>query len=376
MKCGIALTLCLLLALTLSCSDDANTSAPTRPYQVGLYAGEVASLEEVEASLPLTAQHGYQLMVAAPVGDYPSAKLERLLHQASDLGVEVRLWPLISKADGYWPNEDNLNTFGQYVRKLLGWLQSRGLKASAMIFDMEPAFAYSEAIQKSYSTGITDAIKLMRGHLNPAAYAAAKQKLRALVQEVQAAGLRAQCVTFPQVIDDQQDSDEDLQDALDIPVQGVPWDEVSFMVYQSTYARMLGSWIGPALIRSYAADIHRAYGKKGTMALGVVGKAGVMTQGATLYPDPATLAKDVAAALAEGVPRVEVFSLDGMRFSGQLEKWLEALGNVQPARPVLNTQADMVRKAIIALDAMLDSGPAADASLDTGPAPDADAGGG
>ncbi len=190
--------------------------------------------------------------------------------------------------------------------------------------------------------------------LNRAAHGAARKLLEQSIKEVQQAGLLAQCVTFPQVLDDLADGDDDLQDALDIPVHGLPWDELSFMVYQSTYAKIVGSWIGPDLVRRYAAEAYKAYGSKGTIALGVVGKAGVMLGGAKLYADPATLRADVAAALSQKIRRVEVFSLDGVLGESAPDAWLGALAGVQPQEPSFGFQAELVMRTMRGLDALLD----------------------
>lgn len=293
-------------------------------------------------------------MLAVPEASFPSDALRDLLRDAATQRVELRIWPLLPRDQGYWPNETNIQRFDQYVGRILAWLKAQGLSAGAIIYDMEPAIAYSKTLEQANKLGLGASVKLMRQHLNPAAHAMARQQLIASVRAVQQAGLRAQCVTFPQVLDDLGDGDNDLQDALDIPVHGVPWDEVSFMVYQSTYARMLGSWIGPDLIRAYSAAARAAYGDRATIALGVVGKGGVMSTGFQLYKDPATLQQDIAAARAEGIKRLEVFSLDGMLTSAKPAAWLSSLGGVQPRKAESSATTDLAQKAMIALDLALD----------------------
>ena len=346
--------LAMILALIWGCTDE-KAPADTRTYRVGLYAAEQASLAEIRPALMDLAGHRMEIMVAVPEASFPSDQLVKLLQDAAAAGVEVRIWPLLPQSKGYWPNETNITSFAAYVDRILAWLQTRKLWAGAVVYDMEPAITYSKSIEKTYDKGLGAVVALMKTHLDPAAHAKARATLTASIKRVQAAGLRAQCVTFPQVLDDLQDGDDDLQDALDIPVRGVPFDEVSFMVYQSTYARSVGSWIGPDLIRVYAAAARAAYGDRATIALGIVGRAGVMTQTAQLYKDPATLRQDVAAALYEKVKRVEVFSLDGMLLTGKLDAWLAATVDVEPQKPESSATADFVIKGMLALDTMLDS---------------------
>ena len=370
----------MLLAVVLlawGCTGHDAPAPEARAYRVGLYAAEQASLAEVRPALAALAGRRVEIMVAVPRASFPSASLELLLQDAAARGVEVRIWPLLPEREGYWPNETNLAAFAAYVDAILAWLKSRKLSASAIVYDMEPAISYSKSIEATYAKGLGAVVALMKAHLDPAAHAAAKAALIASVKKVQAAGLRAQCVTFPQVLDDLVDGDDDLQDALDIPVRGVPFDEVSLMVYQSTYARSVGTWIGPDLIRFYAAAARAAYGDRATIALGIVGRAGVMTQKAQLYKDPATLRQDVAAALYEKVRRVEIFSLDGMMLTGKLDAWLAATADVEPKKPPSSSTTDLVQKGMLAIDTMLDRAGAEDGGGGTvdAQAPDADSGG-
>ncbi len=375
MSARAALTAALAATLLLACSDQTPKPGPERSYRLGLYAAEQASLAEIRKALPALGPHRLAIMVALPRASFPSAELEGLLRDAAARGVEVRLWPLLPEAQGYWPNETNLAAFDAYVSSILKWLADNKLTASAIVYDMEPAITYSKAIEKTWTKGLGAAVALMRTHLDRAAHDKARAALTASVKRVQAAGLRAQCVTYPQVLDDAKDGDDDLQDALDIPVRGVPFDEVSFMVYQSSYAKLVGSWIGPDLIRVYAAEARAAYGDRGTIALGVVGRAGVMSEG-SLYLDPKVLRQDVAAALHARIARVEVFSLDGMLHTKKLDAWLAALADVSPREPESSATVDLVQKGMYALDAMLDgvglADGGADAASDAG-APDAGA---
>jgi len=352
---GAAAGLLLALLMAAGCGDEeAPAGKPARPYALGLYAGELSPMPTVTAALPRMAASGFSVMVAVPSATFPQAELATLLRQAHAQQVDVRLWPLLTKAQGYWPNEANVPAFAAQVRKILAWLKAQGLRTSTIIYDMEPAIAYSKAIEEGFSKGLGASIELMKKHLDKKAHAAAKEKLRLSIKEVQAAGLRAQCVTFPQVLDDLADGDSDLQDALDIPVDGLPWDELSFMVYQSTYARTVGAWIGPDLVRLYSELAHKRYGLKATIALGVVGKEGVMSSGANLYPDAATLAKDIAAARSQGIGRLEIFSLDGVLAEKNPEAWLSAMDKVQPKAPTPSSQADLIHTTMKGMDALLD----------------------
>ena len=144
-----------------------------------------------------------------------------------------------------------------------------------------------------------------------------------------------------------------MQDALDIPVHGVPFDEVAVMVYQTTYAEATGSWVGPSLVTSYAADAVDQFGTGAVMALGIIGTVGIFGHEHG-YADPGWLAVDIAAARAEGIERIEVYSLDGMVESGDVEAWLTAEPTDEPV-PDSPTLTMLTRTMSQNIDEVLDS---------------------
>jgi hypothetical protein len=147
--------------------------------------------------------------------------------------------------------------------------------------------------------------------------------MTALVDELRARDLRVAAVTYPMVLDDAADGDDDIADAFDVPVTGPAWDEVSFMVYQSLIYDLSGSWHGPDVVHSYAATAREQYGERAAVALGIVGSVGIEPV-AMPYPDAATLVADRGATRAAGIERVSVYSLDGLAplAAAERETWL------------------------------------------------------
>ncbi|MCB9596379.1 MAG: hypothetical protein H6719_26895 [Sandaracinaceae bacterium] len=318
---------------------------PVRP-TLGVYS-EFLAPDAVEATLPALAARSATLQVAVPSTAIGDASLLGLLRAAEAASVDVRLWLLLPQADGYWPNEANLDVFFGEVTRLLDWIEGEGAVAAGVVYDLEPAFEYSEALRVGFAEGSLEGLQsLMRSHLDPVAFAASRDQLAAHVREVQARGYRAEAVTYPQVVDDMADGDADLQDALDIPVDGVPFDDVAFMVYQTVFAEARGAWVGPGLIRSYGVDARAHFGDRATLALGLVGTASVVELDAPPYDAPAQLAGDVAAALGAGITRVEVYSLDGMVELDAVEAWLGATEAV-PGTPSIEPEARVVRGAAL-----------------------------
>jgi hypothetical protein len=223
-----------------------------------------------------------------------------------------------------------------------------------VVFDLEPDRAYSERILDATAAGeLGGLVDLLRAHVDPAAHEAAARAFGEMVDEVHAAGLRALAVTYPQVLDDGADGDLDLEDAFDIPVDGVGWDEVSFMVYQSVYEPIAGEWIGPDLVFTYGQTARERFADRATVALGIVGSAGVFMEDAVPYPGPAELSRDVSAAAAAEIGRVEVYSLDGAVAEGGVGEWL-AVSGAPPEVPEPSTTTGIVRSFFEGIDAALD----------------------
>lgn len=348
----------LRLLIALSCfALSACTAAPEeegveRDIAVGVYS-EFLDAGEVEAQLPMLRRQRVSVTLAVPASRIGDPELASLLRRAAGAGVALRLWPVLERDQGYWPNETNMELFTSEVSRLLGWLDDEGLVAEAVVYDLEPALEYSERIRVLDPMNRDEIIALMESHLDAGAFEEARALLAASVAEVQAAGLRAVCITFPQVLDDLVDGDDDLQDALDIPVRGVPFDEVGLMVYQTQFAQAAGEWIGPPLISAFAVDAAAHFGEAAVIALGKVGDAGIFEAEGEIYQSPEALAADVAAAGAEGIGRVEVYSLDGMVEGGDPEPWLDAT-ITDPEPGGHSSSADLVRFFVQGLDSSLD----------------------
>jgi hypothetical protein len=343
-----------LLAAALAGGCGGGGEGPPPGPAVGVYS-EFLAYGDVEDHLDALARRGAALQVAVPAADVGDADLASLLRAADARRVEVRLWFVLDVAQGYWPNEANVDVFAPALADLLDWLDSAGLTAAAIVYDMEPAYAYTQELEAAFADNPDDAVALMRTHMDAAAFEAARTRFGDSVRAVQARGLRAECVTYPQVVDDLLDGDDDFQDGMDIPVHGVPFDEVSFMVYQTGFSETLGGgWVGPGLIASYAADARARFGERAVVALGLVGTAGIFEPEGAVYTDPGTLAADVAAALAAGVTRVEVYSLDGMVELGGPARWLEAT-HPEPAAAEPDDVVALIRHVAASIDEQLDA---------------------
>lgn len=298
---------------------------------------------EVAGALPALARLGVSLCLALPsdrVGEDAFASLTR---RAADHGVSVRLWPLLPRVRGYWVGETNVDDAAELLDAITRW---RGLAVDGVSVDLEPAYAYSEALRAAQKTSPAGFVALLRSHVDAAAFARARDTLARAVDHARRAGLVLHAVTYPLVLD-QPDGTPAIEDAFDIPVNGIAWDEVSFMVYQTAFAQQVGEWLGPALVHSYARTAVARFGDRAGLDLGVVGDAGVGLDPGDRYPDPGPLRADVGAALDAGIPlsRLRVYGLRGAIHAGGAPHWL-ALDTVTPRAPAPSRMVDGLRNAV------------------------------
>lgn len=349
------LSLSLLASLSCLGSCTPDEPIPQAHVPVSVYS-EFLAYRDVEAQLPAFAARRASLSIAVPDSRIGDPALASLLRAAKAQHVDMRIWLVLDLERGYWPNESNLAEFDQAITELLAWLAREELVASAVVFDMEPAHAYAEELLAAFSgTDLTAITELMATHIDPIAHDAARALLATLVHRVKDAGLRAECVTYPQVLDDMLDGDTDFQDALDIPVSGIDWDGVSFMVYQTNFAEAAGGqWLGAGLVRSYAEDARTYFGETAAIALGSVGRRGVFMATGPIYDEPSALAEDVGAALGAGIARVEIYSLDGMVEEARVTEWLEG-SNTTPQEPPISASVRFARSLTQSFDRELDA---------------------
>ncbi|MCA9592925.1 MAG: hypothetical protein KC776_06425 [Myxococcales bacterium] len=311
----------------------------------GLWS-EFADDDTVRGALPELGRLGLRLHLALPAARLGDAGLAALTREAADHGVDVFAWLLLDRAHGYWVGETNAEQVREAVLDLLRWRSARdGVALRGVSFDLEPDFEYAETLRHS---PVFRWLPLMKQHLHADKFTRAQQVLSDTVDRLHQADVFAHAVTLPLVLD-QPEGSTLLEDALDIPVSGIPWDEVSFMVYQTAFAQLVGEWLGPALVQSYAEDAIARFGERAGLDLGVVGSAGIGIDPGRRYPDPETLRQDAAAARAAGIKSLRVYSLDGVLEQGGPERWLPPREIARPGgtrREVLglrNAVATLVR---------------------------------
>ena len=319
----------------------------------GVWA-ELMSDEAVAETLPQLASRGLPLALHLPaerVGDTGFATLTR---RAADLGVPLRLWPLLPRDQGYWIGESNADRAAELLADIVRWRAAPGgVAADGVSIDLEPAYEYAEALRTAQKRNPARWLGLLRSHIDPGAFERARAELGHAVDATRRAGLAVHAVTYPMVLD-QPGGSNVVEDAFDIPLGGIDWDEVSFMVYQTGFAQQTGHWFGPALVHSYARAAVARFGERAGIDLGVVGNEGIGLDPGNRYPDPCALEADLGAALAAGIPRhrMRIYGLAGVLREGGIERWL-SLSGVKPSAPGRDRAVDGLRNTVRALSLAL-----------------------
>lgn len=339
---------CASLLLVVVCACGGDDEPPPAAAFAGAWS-EFLTVDEVRGTFRLLAERKVALHLAWS-GEQP--ELLSLAREAALEGVEVRPWLLLPEADGYWPGSTNAAQFAEASRRLMDvWGEP-----TTLIVDMEMRFDRSMQLADMLAAEEPDLIailELLQSGIDRESYAAATGIYASLVDEAHARGWRVLLTTLPQVLDDYDDSDDDIRQAFGIPLEGIAWDAITFQAYRTLFGDFLsnGTSLGPYFVHDYAARAMQRFDARAGVDVGLV-SAGVSAS--SVYAGPSDLQQDLAAALAAGVPpaHIHVYALDGIVARPPSEAWLEP--PAAHAAPPADEGTKEVRDTSAALDGALD----------------------
>lgn len=265
------------------------------------------------------AERGIALLAAVQPADREDAFA--LVERARELGLSIGLWPLLENARGRWLHPDDAEGFAAHVDAVLEGLDRRGLAVDTVALDLEPP--------------ITEVRRLLDGELG-AARAWLRRRLesavhRRLVATLAARGVEVVAAAAPPVLLAGRAS-RGWQRALGTPVDGVPYDTVTAMLYTSLFEGYALGTIdradARALLARFAALARRRFGERASISLGAVGRGALGDE--RTYRSERELADDVAIARAAGVEDLALFDLAGVLARPPAERWLDALVETAP----------------------------------------------
>ena len=317
----------LLLA---GCGGADRSASPSEPARPGFRAAwsEFLPTADVREAVPLLSRFGLEVNLAWHADALDDPERLALARDAERAGVEVRPWLLLPVESGYWPGATNSGEFVESARELMDVWDREGLEPSVLIVDMEMNRARADETRALLETDEPDLAALLaffRGGIDRERFERARGDYASLADEAHARGWKMLLTTLPQVLDDFDDGDDDLRQALEIPVEGIDWDVLSFQVYTTLAGDLLGgvsggATPGPYFVYDYLRTAQELFGERAAADIGMIGE-GV---GGTTFETGAQLHRDLEAAHAAGIPRerITVFNLDGIVQRPPESQWL------------------------------------------------------
>ena len=290
--------------------------APAQPLDLGVWSEWTAPAELIQ-DLPTLKARSLRLHLAIhldPEQLLDVDGIELLLRDAENQKVEVWLWPLLTKARGYWLNQWNAETYAFQVRSLVASLQSRGLRFAGVSMDLEPPpEVLEELLQTASRLQFKKLVEIGRTLQNEALFENAKSEIRLLADYLHGSGLKTHLVTTSILLTDQPTDliNDALERSLGIPVVPEAFDYLSFMSYRSEFERMTGR-MNARVVYEHGLRAKARYGEKAAIDLGVVGDI-EFPHPVRGYRNPKRLHQDLGALRAAGIQRAQIYCWEGMR---------------------------------------------------------------
>ncbi len=308
-KFKITTALILLVLIVSGCGGKSGFSRDEQqPFDMAYYA-EFVEYSSLKDLLPSFAASKYSIHLAVPSSLLGDSKTAAFLTDAEKNGVNVYLWLTLPYESGYWISETNIEEACELFKKFGQWNVDENLGLDGFVFDMEAPYEFAVLAQGGL-TGITTAVVRLMDQINPFQYENSRAILESCIADLkQNFSLPVFAVTYPMVLDDLVAGGEGFQDLFGIPVAGLPWDEVGFMVYTTTF-KSSGITAGPGIVKSYARDAVLFFGKKAAIGLGIAGNAGIGVHSGDA--SPLYFFPEIYCAAAEEISRFRIYSVVGI----------------------------------------------------------------
>jgi len=230
----------------------------------------------------------------------------RVARVCREAGIELGLWPMLSRQDGRWPSAANVAPFEAFVAELLDVLERNDGGPATLTIDLEPPIDELGSLLRVDHQAM--ARRLRRGLSQHVI-----GRFERIVTAAHDRGMATMAAALPTVLSDGR-RPGGWQGFLGTPVDGLPVSRVTVMVYTSLlegYARgLLRRADAVSLLSLAAGATARRYGERGSLSLGATGTGALGDE--PVYRHRAELVEDVAVTRAAGIDDILLFSLGGV----------------------------------------------------------------
>jgi hypothetical protein len=247
-------------------------------------------------------------------------------------GIEVQPWLTLPESQGYFPNATNYDTWIANAQYLMFLWRSEGLPATTFVVDLEMSKDKLHRFQELTAAGDPFAVAaFLNGNIDRAQFSAATAAYRGFVDYAHSLGFKVTMTTLLPLLDDYSDGDDFLRQGFNCPIDGVPWDEVSFQIHRTIYAKSYA--VTSYMVYDYGRLARQRFGSRAGIGIGLT-HHGIAADTSIVYPNGDQLRLDAEAAKAAGFSpdRVGVYSFLGIYNRAPASQWFQSPRTRTPAR--------------------------------------------
>ncbi|MGE3973248.1 MAG: hypothetical protein AB7F59_01845 [Bdellovibrionales bacterium] len=291
---------------------------------------EFLDAEKVERHFEFLKVHHIDLHLAVRSHEISQPGLFGFIRKAQQQGIEVRPWILLEEEKGYWANVWNAEEFRQTVLYFLTRAKEERVPVKWISIDLESPPRQLKAAAACLShKDIWCASKVFSENQNSFVFWKAHATFQKMIDDVHRLDVKLHAVTAPMVLHDFADGLPQFQFLFGVPVQGLDWDELSFMVYRPEFINLLGP-IGSDIVYEYAKMAKRYVGAKAAIDLGEIGSS-VFPIPVKGFQKPEELISDLRAVREARITEINLYSLDGLSTMPNPDLWIQTTGTNTPA---------------------------------------------
>jgi hypothetical protein len=259
--------------------------------------------------------------------DADLAQLATLIQAARQRDLEIGIWPLLGREQGYWANERNAHAWSVATDRLLDVLESQDARPVWVAVDLEPPLDDVTSMLRDPLRLPGALYRFARRNLDAERFVRATDDWNRAMRGLASRGYRTLGITVPLAAHDLEGGEPLWQDLLETPWAGVGFDRHGIMAYNSMVAGYSRGLLSAADARAahdrlvarladhFAANAHVSIGLTGS---GVLGDE-------PAYFEPAPLGRDAGAVRARQVKDIGIFCLEGLLDQNDPDSWLEAV---------------------------------------------------